>query len=62
MNDPGEKTERFIVLWFSPSEDGRRVFTTEAGARKFAGTEDIAEWNPILERQTITTISEVLTL
>jgi hypothetical protein len=60
MND--EVTLKWIVLWFSPSEDGRRVFTSEAGARKFAGTEGVAEWNPILERQTILTVSELMAL
>ena len=62
IKDPGEVKERWIVLWFSPNEDGRRVFVSEARARAFARSYDIEDWNPILERQTVTTVSEVMKL
>ena len=54
--------EKWVIVWFPPSGDCRRNFSTEAKARTFAATEDVADWNPLMEHIIVTTQSELIPL
>lgn len=62
--DGTTEVEEYVVVWFPPEGDRAKAFATEARARKFAASEDVTEWNPLLEhRITIhTVVSELLPL
>lgn len=58
----GDK-EEWIIIWFPPSGDRKKVFRTEAEAREFAATdEEASDWNPLLEHRVTTVVSEILPL
>ena len=61
------KTEEWVVVWFPPEGDHRKTFTgtdAEDKARQFARTDDVSEWNPLLDHRIVTTmvVSELVPL
>lgn len=54
-------TERWMVLWFPPdAAERQRTFATVDAARNFARSEDVADWNPLIEHQITTVITELV--
>lgn len=49
---------RYVILWFPPDGDKRKAFTDEGRAREFAANNEVANWHPLMERLTVTTITE----
>lgn len=55
-------TERWIIVWFAPDGDHLKKFNTETAAREFAKTDDVKDWNPLMEHQTTTVKTELIPL
>ena len=55
-------TERWTIIWFAPDGDHRKKFTDETKARKFAASEDVVDWNPLMEHEIATVKTEVISL
>lgn len=53
---------KWVIIWFHPDGDRRRNFTDEEAARRFAKTEDVAEWHPLMEKRVIETTTILVEL
>ncbi len=51
---------KWIVTWFPPEKDARKVFSEYPKALKFARSENVRPWNPILVEQETTIIETIL--
>lgn len=53
---------QWVVIWFPPYGDAERHFADESRARRFATSDGIAKWNPLLERRITTVVTELMPL
>lgn len=49
-----EVTEKWVVIYFDPEGDHRQPRDSEYSARRFCAREEIARWNPLIEKITTT--------
>lgn len=52
----------WIIMWFPPEGDCKRKFRNEQAARRYAATEVVAKWNPLMEKITKSVTSELVPL
>lgn len=51
--DEVEETQ-WRVIWFPPEKEHRTFSGSEAAVRRKASSENVADWNPIIERREVT--------